>query len=340
MKKYTAIAILLATLGLCSCEERFELEGVNGEPRMFVECYAGLTDTTYVRLYKAMPVNAKASDGDDFTLKRMEFKVNGAPLTLHRDEISLFWTPDPIPGGSEISITVETKEAPKVIASSTVPAKTAFSVDASVMVLPPILDEDMLSYICFKLKFPGGVAPTDHFGVSILEYDQIHRDDGSEDTDYTFSQAPTSVTVGEINLGDMATEDFIESRRLSVLGYNGAINYAACSGEEFPDGEVNAYMMYSGYEPTWKEYKWDDEGEEIIDSVTVTRTTRFQVQVLKFADESFGYLNSVYNRQTNYFSMLGFSPPTIAYTNVSGGYGVLGGISLSESDIIDAADLL
>ena len=39
-------------------------------------------------------------------------------------------------------------------------------------------------------------------------------------------------------------------------------------------------------------------------------------------------------------AMLGLSPAHFAYTNVSGGYGVLGGLTLASSPWFDAMDLI
>ncbi len=329
------VLILVAALGFFSCEERFELNDVGGEPRMYVECYAGLSDTTLVRLYKAMPVNAKASDGEDYTLKSMDLKVDGTSVVLHpvSDSLflssgaiapakSLYWTDDPIPAGAKLSLEVETEETAPVSATTTVPVKPSFSLTAE-MVGGPIMP-----YIQFLINFQNEVLPTDRFGIAIKQYMTTHRDDGSEDQSYEMSSAPTMIE------GDIVLE-----QDLSVMGCPGAFHFGMYSGEEFEGQTLNAIMMYDPREYTWEENRYDDEGNEL-PPVTVTLSIKLQIQVLKFSDESYGYLNSLYNRESNWLAMLGFCPPSVAYTNISGGYGVLGGISLAESEIIDIADLL
>lgn len=335
MKKKISI-ILLAALGFCSCEERFELNDVGGEPRMYVECYAGLADTTIVQLYKAMPVNAKASDGRDYTLKSMSFSVNGTPttinpvnetLTAYGDTISpvkgLFWTDAHIAPGSRISLEVETAETAPVSATTTVPNKPAFTMAAEMIGGP------VMPYIQFTIDFQGAIEASDRYGIGIKQYIKTHRDDGSEDIEYDMSAAPTMIN------GDIAAE-----HSLTVMGYPESFHFGMFSGEDLENGKtINAIMMYDPREYTWEEIKYDDEGNET-GTVTVTLSLKLQIQILRFSEESYGYLNSLYNRQENLLAMLGFCPPTVAYTNISGGYGVLGGLSLAESEIIDIADLL
>lgn len=334
MKKRFAL-ILIAALGFCSCEERFELNDVGGEPKMYVECYAGLSDTTLIRLYKAMPVNAKASNGEDYTLKRMDLKVGGAPVVLKpiTDTLflssgaipptkSLYWTPDPIPAGSKLDLEVETAETAPVSATTTVPLKPSFTMTAE-MVGGPIMP-----YIQFIINFQNEVAPTDRFGIAIKQYMTTHRDDGSEDQSYEMSSAPT-----------MLNGDIVLEQSLSVKGCPETFYFGMYSGEEMEGNSLNAIMMYDPRDYTWEENRYDDEGNEL-PPVTVTLSIKLQIQVLKFSDESYGYLNSLYNRESNLLAMLGFCPPSVAYTNIAGGYGVLGGISLAESEIIDILDLL
>lgn len=324
MKNKISLILLLA-LGLCSCEERFELNDVGGEPRMYVECYAGLSDTTIVQLYKAMPVNAKASDGRDFTLKRLDFKINGTPVSLKSlsDSLSLFYTDSPISAGSKLSLEVETEETASISATATVPTKPTFTTTAEMIGGP------VMPYIQFTVNFQGEVASTDRYGIGIKQYIKTHRDDGSEDIEYDMSAAPTMIN------GDIAAE-----HSLTVMGYPESFHFGMFSGEDLENGKtINAIMMYDPRDYTWEETKYDDDGNEI-GTVTVTLSLKLQIQILRFSDESYGYLNSLYNRQDNLLAMLGFCPPTVAYTNIAGGYGVLGGLSLAESEIIDIADLL
>ena len=56
----------------------------------------------------------------------------------------------------------------------------------------------------------------------------------------------------------------------------------------------------------------------------------YQLLVYSLSDSAYGYLNARYNQESNILGILGLSPPNFAYSNVSGGYGVLGAASRKE----------
>ena len=56
----------------------------------------------------------------------------------------------------------------------------------------------------------------------------------------------------------------------------------------------------------------------------------YQLLVYSLSDSAYGYLNARYNQESNILGILGLSPPNFAYSNVSGGYGVLGAASKKE----------
>lgn len=333
MKKKYLFCLILAALGLCSCEEYFELEEIGGQPRMYVECYAGITDTTYIQLYKAMPINAEASNGTDYTIKHLDFTVNGSPATLNQVEKGLFWIDSPLPAGSRLSLKVETEETAPISATTTIPSKPSFTTE------PSIINGGVLSYLQFKLNFPGGISKNDRFAISIKQHVSIHRDDGEEDVEYDYCDAPVSISTGDDAFSDIMGGVVTPSVDLTILGYPESLTFALCNGEDFEGKTINAIMMYDPREYQWEEITYDDDGNET-GTVHVSLSIKFQVLVFNLSDESFGYLTSMYNRQGNLLAMLGITPPSAAYTNISGGYGVLGGLSLAESEIIDIADLL
>ncbi len=57
------------------------------------------------------------------------------------------------------------------------------------------------------------------------------------------------------------------------------------------------------------------------------QTAKYKITLMSLSEEAYGYLNAKYNQENNYLGMLGLSPPNFAYSNISGGYGVLGAVS-------------
>ncbi|MBR6457240.1 MAG: DUF4249 family protein, partial [Bacteroidales bacterium] len=182
MKK-SLLMIIIAALGLCSCEEQFELKGSKGDPRMYLECYAGLTDTTFITLYKAVPVNSERSDGAAFQVDRFDLKINGKLADITPLDNTFYYTTDPIPGGAKLTIDVETKETAPIHAATTVPVKPSFTTETSFI-------SGSTPMIKFHLKLDGTVEPTDRFGISIREHVTISYSNGVDPYEYYEDSAP------------------------------------------------------------------------------------------------------------------------------------------------------
>lgn len=336
MKKYL-LPIIIVILGLSSCEEYFELQGSEGEPKMFVECYAGLTDTTYIKLYKAMPVNAKRSNGDDFNVQKLDFTINGSKAGLTEVDKTFYWTVDPINGGDKLAIDVQTKEAAPVHASTTVPPTPTFTTEVSYI-------SGSTPMFRFHLKMDGHIAPTDRFGISIKEHVTISYDNGDEPQSYYENTSPVTLDISTASLSDILMAALMPMPSINVTGYPETIECAFYSGEDFSNGEIEVASLFTPTEMTWEEYRDWQEGEDgnywPTDTVTVTRTDSLSVTVVRLSDECYGYMNALYNQETDIMAMLGLSPAHFAYTNVSGGYGVLGGLTLASSPWFDAMDLI
>lgn len=130
-------------------------------------------------------------------------------------------------------------------------------------------------------------------------------------------------------------------------------NYAIClnvRGEEGDWKSVSVYADYTGgsylemlssqlktvyWQTYYYSYKFillrggDFENGEL-SFASDPETGDFQLLVYSLSDSAYGYLNARYNQESNILGILGLSPPNFAYSNVSGGYGVLGAASRKE----------
>ena len=326
-------AIALATLGLCSCEEYFELKGAGGQPKMYVECYAGLSDTTFLTLYKAVHVNGKRSDAADFTIKSMSLTVDGVPVSFNADSAPLlFSTTTAIPAGSKLEFTLETGETAPVSASTVVPDKPVFTVEQKVINTPG----NFIRFRQFIVKFPGGFKEGEHYGVSIGHHVIYEHSDSAETWDTYYVDPP--ITLGKADDSEAGTT---QSVSLVVMGYPEEIRMATFSADDYPEGSIAASIIddffipdfdpgaYEGIEIPEDEGGEGDEIPEESDETVVTH--QYRVLVYKLSTETFGYFGALYNQQSNFLAMLGLSAPNYAYTNISGGYGILGALTVAES---------
>lgn len=337
MKK-TAL-VILSLLTLCSCEgieTRFELTGSGGKPKMYVECYAGLTDTTYISLYKAMPVNATASDGSAFTLKHIGLSINGTAANVTTLDNTLHYTTDPIPAGAHLAIEVETHETEPVHASTTVPAKPVFTTTSAYV-------GGMMPMLYFNLKMSETPAGTERFGLSIREHVIMTYSNGDDPFEYYEDFAPTVINAGQ-SLSDQLKYALLPMPSLYITGYPHSLEFGFYSGEDFKGGEINiATTPYDGdyVHDEYRNWEQDESGDWAPkDTVTVTRIDSLQVVVIKMSDECYGYVNALYNQETDLMAMIGLSPAHFAYTNIAGGYGILAGLTVAESPWYDVQDLI
>lgn len=334
MKKIL-IPIIIAAFGLCSCEEYFELKGSEGAPRMFVECYAGLTDTTFFSVYKAVSVNSRASEGTAFNVEKFDFTINGSKANITKVENSFYWTTDPIPAGSRLTLDLDTRETEPIHATTTVPVVQSFTTTAD------FIDNGTMPMIKFHLKLDGKIEPTDRFGISIREHVVIRRDNGDQPQEYYNDMTPMALNSSEMSLSDLLMASLMPMPNFYVTGYPDLIECLFYSGEDFTDGELDVAASVTGFEPAWEEYaNFDEETWEPRDTIHVTRADSLSVRIIRFSEETFGYINALYNQETDYLAMIGLSPAHFAYTNISGGYGVLGGLTISDGLWYDMLEVI
>ncbi len=330
-------SIALAALALCSCEERFELKGSAGKPRMYVECYAGLSDTTFLSVYKAVPVNGKPSEASDFTVKAMSLSINGIPV--HLDTLGDYtrpYTTAPIPAGSTLEFSLETEETAPVSASTVMPDKPAFTVEQKIIETPG----NFIRFRQFNLTFQKGLEEGEYYGIAIRHKTIYEHPDSADTWDTTFTEPP--ITLGATPDASAQTARQVE---VEILGCPEDVSMAIFSADDFPYGTVSASIIDDFFipdfdptefegpeEPSEGEEPGEDPGDEIpAESDETVVTHSYQIMVFKLSEETYGYFGALNNQQSNFLAMLGLSSPNYAYTNVSGGYGILGAMTLTES---------
>ena len=148
-------------------------------------------------------------------------------------------------------------------------------------------------------------------------------------------------------------EVFPDRIKWTLSGGKESQNYAIClnvRGEEGGWKSVSVYADYTGgsylemlssqlktvyWQTYYYSYKFillrggDFENGEL-SFASDPETGDFQLLVYSLSDSAYGYLNARYNQESNILGILGLSPPNFAYSNVSGGYGVLGAASKKE----------
>lgn len=304
--------ILLALCSLCvlcSCEETFEIDSKGGVSRLFVQCYAGLGDTTFVHIKKAVPVNASETPG--FILNSVELCAGGVPVELNKGSGTLYWSTSPIAPGSELVFEAEAKGLPKVCASSKVPEMLDFHTEARV---------EEYSYagrvLRMKAVFDKPLPEGEYFGACVVTHATFVS--GGEVEEVYESSIPfsTGAVVGGLS-------DMMSSAMEINMGGGEYVSVFLFDSGDLTDGSIC-------FNSDCSNYSGEGNGDAVVE---------YRLNIYSFSKECYYYFQALNNQDRNFLAQLGLSPPNYSYSNVSGGYGVVAGANLTSGDWVRCADI-
>ncbi len=321
MKKLRFILPILLLAGAVSCEERFDLPSSGDGDRLYVKCYAGLADSSYIEVLKAVPLNGKS--GGAAVLTGLSLRVDGIEADIIAAGENTFITGAKFPAGANVTLKAQAEGLEKVVASSRVPESFSFTTSATKV------GNAFVDLVRLDLQLDREVAENENFSVEV--YCHLHRetDDGNPPADNYFIEDIASVgkvigTETDI-LSYLSGGDF--RHQLLEIGGTHSCEFNYFSAEVFNNGAVSVYISpsYTDTTYTYNPNLYDDGGNltEEDDTVTVVQTVEYQVILTELSTELYGKLNAEFNAESNMLAMLGLSPPNYAYTNISGGYGIL-----------------
>lgn len=305
---------------LCACEETFEIDS-KGQPKLFVQCYAGLEDTTFVYIKKAVPVNSSETSG--FTLNSIRLKADGVPVELNKDNETLYWSISPIASGAELVFEAEAAGLPEVSASSKVPEKLDFHTEVRV-------EESSYAGRVLRMKavFDKPLPEGGYFGAVVVTHTTVISNGVAEDV-YE-SSVPFSVgTIGG-GLSDMISSAMGGGTMDINIGGNKYVSVFLFDSNDLTDGSIcfnSECLRVDG--DYFKE--GDSQGEVVVE---------YRLGIYSFSKECCYYFQALNNQDRNFLAQLGLSPPNYSYSNVAGGYGVVAGLNLSSGEWISYADIL
>ena len=150
--------------------------------------------------------------------------------------------------------------------------------------------------IIYNIQFDESLDEDSKFAVAVIRTDDQFRN---------IASMPLSKPGSDETLLGALSPDFREVR-LPFLYVCEALDGAIFNGKEVgSDKRLSVEVSYI-----------ESEGQD------------YMLLLYTLSEELYGYLNAEYNKNNNVLSMLGLAPSNFAYSNVDGGYGVLGGYSL------------
>lgn len=336
MKKY--IYLICLTLIAAGCEEEHPLKLDSQDQMLLLQCMSGLSDTTTISLHAATPVTQKDSIAPDISGAVISLKVNGQDKKVTKTEVpGKFISIGKLNTGDVVEVSAKAAGLTPVSGRTIVPA---------VISNPEVRLGKRAEgyYYTLHVDIPDA-ASDEYLGIKIIEEStavnwhkeilyygsdpeaQNHREgDLIKDTTYTVYSLPPYDIANE-GLGMEMNEEAISVnfRDGDMLHFEDSWSYR---------GENTLYLISPGmrtnegrtYECLF--YKNDDyEHTEMFEDIVEyysKRTYRYKVILYRLSPEFYRFAKARYDAEYNDLAEFGLTPSTFTYTNVKGGFGVVG----------------
>lgn len=304
--KRNIVIYLLSSLMLyvsAGCDYTFELKGFDTDPKLFVECLPGNMDTTLIKVFVARSVTEQKKEYDRSKIK-VSISAGGRPVSITRvteDTRTLrenwFYTLEQFAPGEELLITASLDGVGSVTSSTIVPD---YFPDADINI-----SELKDGTVDVSLDMHDTGTEAGYFGISINK-----RRCG------IFMGTPVeyiSNIVPEIN-ADIPSSF---QGKLDYLFYEGNMLLLWDTGPG-QSGDIR-YNAVISYQITMED-----------------NTDDYKCTLYRMSPELYRYFSAwaVMDSSSPDGSML--TPPLYAFTNIAGGFGIFGGVTVTETEWFEA----
>lgn len=305
------LMISLAFL-LCACEMEFEIKGVDGEDRLYMECTAStLSDVSEIRVVGVRSINKPVKDYQSPAGLDVRMTVEGNEVELLSRESA---------DNEEkyiYGVSVEPGQKLRIEAS----APGYASAYAETQVPYPVEDFDVrlerLDDERYRLivEYRDNPETVDMYGAFLMARKIRESADG---TVSLYESEHYENFVHESDYFDVSTMRFMDYDGVEMAVWNDS---RAVSGER--QSVEFKIRRRKDYESDLSNYFGEDIG---------MMRPQYRLVLLKMSPEYYRYINGQWDSDNNALSWMGLSAPTFTYTNVIGGLGVFGCFSASLSE--------
>ncbi len=341
-------AIAAATFGLAllhSCEIPFSLEDT-AAPKIYLQCIPAPDSTVLQVLYAAPAVGSRTEKGPAFS-PGISFLVNGQPRPFKDLGDGRYVSYDPLKEGDEIRVDVTARDLPSASGKTVVPPVPHITETV-------VRTEEVDTATVRKVTLTLDRAPEEgeYYGIQIRRRTVVLYTDG------TFDDLDIYIVPGKLsNLlesGTVTMDDFVQVNFTDGL-FNGFLDHpmTLLTAKQF---EGNKYAFYLDSFDTefwtslteidwenlperdedWQDY-WgrDREGEEDT-RVPAGSATYCQIFLYRLSPETYRYAKALFQSNFNFLANMGLIPANFTYSNVDGGLGVVGALSVDMADFLEA----
>ena len=351
MRKTAFILLLLLTAA--SCERTFELKEGTLRNKLYLDCVAGAGDSTFVTVQTCIPVNGgKAVKTVRTEIESMTLTIGGAPAPLTRDsrpgqKYNRWYTLAPVADGQEISVEVKAKGMEKASGSSVV---LAAPVIKSISMVPCSKDTTMFDV---HLELEGDYLEGALYGFSCQLRQEGKQIDVGIDTVSINSVLP--LTISDVLASDSLN---VEESQLFDLTFDGTtlIDNFSLMALFTPTSEEGLMHVFIPRQKYFRQHGHKFHfyvPRSVSDSLSYRQAARMEFipefhmipehdvisdtrsfykwKVIRLSEDFFYYTQARWMQRTNPLSFVGLAPAMAAWSNVSGGFGVVAGCRIAET---------
>lgn len=320
----TALAAILLT----SCESTFDLDRLKDENMFRMECLAVSQDTVALNLDIVVPLADHNQTKPNIHAADVTVSIDGRPVSVQKATGAegnlpigaLFFCAEISPG-AEIKVTAEHENVKPMKAEITMPE--AFP-EYELKVTEIASRDDMYEQPLYEVELNFNGGQEGFFGIELLV-------DSVEDTSGVFFSHKTySYKIYDPDANEAASAGAIFGENPDWNSLT-EVNYAGHTLYMFKAQSTNRFRFRYSSEGDRIDYDYsygygdEDYFEETVREVHYVNKCRFRLY--RISEEYYYY--SI--RDINSLSSLGFSAPSQTYSNVTGGIGVLAGMTLVET---------
>jgi hypothetical protein len=305
--------IICLTL-LCLLFQACEIEIADypqASTKLFLQCCPGPQDTTVIQLYRTIPIGSRYEGSPYLSDANLQVKVNGV---IQRVEYADRWVgsvptgcwfmPTGMYDNDVVEIEASIKGVEPIHATTSVPAE-----------IPDFQYE--ISEGVVSVSFTDNHQEKSWYGLAVICERTVSQNDSSYvETGYLTPIQEASGTTGMAinkNYLDMGFNGWAFGGRRSVV--------RIWSSDLFENNKVNLHMDLG--DAFWLNV-FRGEYDEV---------RRYKVRVYRFPTEFYKYAASLNNMHDRY-AIYGFLRTDVSYSNVTGGFGILSGWNVKETDWI------
>lgn len=313
-------AVMLSAAGSCTYD--ITLDGLDKEGKLYLICVPGGSDTTVFSLKATYPVSGDRRVTADVKTADVRLSSGGRTVQLLRSDGTLpgiaegmYYTLEKFQSGETLEMEASVNGVPPVSARTSVPASFP---RYDVRIEPVQLsgkDSGVKKGISFRVTFDDR-EESRYYGMQVMA-----RLPSTDETDgyYEYYKSPFYMDENTVfsNLAPMLT-----------ISYTGASRLGPSSDSPMVLWDGNAATDVR------KELVLD-----FLDSDSVLEgdmeKSEFKVIMYRLSPEFYRFAKASFVTDNNPLVNMGLSAPSFTYTNVSGGTGVFGAVSMSETEWIE-----